>query len=275
MRVMPIMAFVVALFLCFALGPCALGELGGDAILSQDAFQKQIAAEMLQLVNKERAAAGLAPVSGGYERLNQAAQLRAAELPRAFSHTRPDGSECWTVFQEFDIPKTHGKGENVGGGYQSPQDVMKTWMKSKKGHNENILSPEVNYLGVGYVYEESSKYKHFWILLFVGVDQSLEIALAETDGTYTQLACHSNPPVDAWTPEWESDNPSVATIAPDGVVTVHQPGVANITATITSCYTASVTTSITVLESAFENEESAAPGGENPSGEDVAAEAPM
>ena len=49
--------------------------------------------EVLKLVNQERAERGLAPLSV-MESLQKANDVRAAELHRNFSHTRPDGSSC-------------------------------------------------------------------------------------------------------------------------------------------------------------------------------------
>lgn len=61
-----------------------------------------------------------------------AAQLRSIEISVFFSHTRPDGTDCFTVSD-----KVHG--ENIAGGYNSAKSVVDGWMNSD-GHRANILN---------------------------------------------------------------------------------------------------------------------------------------
>lgn len=64
---------------------------------------------------------------------------RATEISSNMSHTRPDGKECFTVLKEMNISYNYA-GENIGGGYSSPEAVVKGWMNSE-GHRDNILDP--------------------------------------------------------------------------------------------------------------------------------------
>ena len=42
---------------------------------------------------------------------------------------------------------------------------MTLWMNSE-GHKANILNPDFKYLGVGYLYDESSEYQYYWVQIF-------------------------------------------------------------------------------------------------------------
>ena len=60
------------------------------------------AQEVVRLVNIEREKAGLAPLAMDAA-LSAAAQVRAQEIDVSVSHTRPDGTSCFTVLKEFGI----------------------------------------------------------------------------------------------------------------------------------------------------------------------------
>lgn len=113
--------------------------------------------EVIRLCNEEREAAGLSPLEKS-DSLTDAAAVRAGELPRKFSHTRPDGSSCFTAFPE----KSKTKGENIAMGYSNPEQVVSGWMNSP-GHKANILNPDFTKIGVGY--NENGSY---WVQVFVG-----------------------------------------------------------------------------------------------------------
>ena len=56
-------------------------------------------------------------------------------------------------------------GENIAGVMIKPESVMTLWMNSE-GHKANILNPDFKYLGVGYLYDESSEYQYYWVQIF-------------------------------------------------------------------------------------------------------------
>lgn len=103
--------------------------------------------EVIELVNQERAAAGLSPVTES-ARLTEAATIRAKETAVSFSHTRPDGSHFSTVLSQNGI-SYRGAGENIAYGYSTPKAVMNGWMNSA-GHRANILNGSYNSIGIGY-----------------------------------------------------------------------------------------------------------------------------
>ena len=120
------------------------------------------AVEVLNLVNAERARVGAPPLRLA-EDLQQSAAIRAREIIQTFSHTRPDGSDCFTVMRS----RGNTCGENIAAGHGSPAETVEQWMNSD-GHRENILNPAYRELGVGYAYEDYSTYHHYWVQLFRG-----------------------------------------------------------------------------------------------------------
>ena len=99
--------------------------------------------EILELINAERKKEGLPEVKMDKELLD-AAMLRAAECSVYYSHTRPNGTQCFTAF-----PAGAGaSGENIAIGQQSAEEVMDGWMNSQ-GHRANILNGSYNSVGVG------------------------------------------------------------------------------------------------------------------------------
>jgi len=122
---------------------------------------QEYAKEVVSLVNKERKKAGLNPVSID-EDVMYASYIRAKEIVNKFSHTRPDGSSCFTVLGQYNI-SYWAAGENIAMGYVSPKDVMTGWMNSP-GHKANILTGSFTHMGVG-CYEVNGYY--YWVQLFI------------------------------------------------------------------------------------------------------------
>ena len=125
--------------------------------LSIDLNPEEFAQQVLELVNKERAKRGIAPLRLSDDLIN-AANIRAEEISRLFSHTRPNGEPCHSMFHngQYTI------GENIAAGNSTPEETVEQWMNSP-GHRENIFYKE---LGVGYYYKSNSEYKYYWVQLF-------------------------------------------------------------------------------------------------------------
>jgi hypothetical protein len=117
-------------------------------------------AEVVRLVNVERAAYGLSPLTSD-DKLTQAAAVRASELPSLFDHTRPDGTSCFTALQAVGASYSSA-GENIASGQPTPAAVVESWMNSP-GHRANILSESFARIGVGYVQSGGTAY---WVQLF-------------------------------------------------------------------------------------------------------------
>ena len=125
---------------------------------SQDAF----ANDVVRLVNEEMAKAGL-PALTVDRGAASAAQVRAKEIERSFSHTRPDGSSFNSALTEAGV-NFRGAGENIAYGQNSPEKVMEGWMNSS-GHRANILNSSYTSIGVGH-YQNASGV-NYWTQLFI------------------------------------------------------------------------------------------------------------
>ncbi|QDS34021.1 CAP domain-containing protein [Brevibacillus brevis] len=119
-------------------------------------FAKQVA----DLVNQERAKAGLKPVQMDAA-LSKVALAKAQDMSanNYFDHNSP------TYGSPFDMMKQYGiqystAGENIAMGQQSPQEVMQQWMNSE-GHRENIMNPAFTKIGVGVT-------NGYWVQEFIG-----------------------------------------------------------------------------------------------------------
>ncbi len=128
---------------------------------------QELAAEVVRLVNVERAKEGL-PALGTFDSLTKAAEIRAPETAKLFSHDRPDGSSCFTALDATGASKgAYTSGENIAAGSSTAADVVEQWMNSP-GHRANILNKDFTHIGVGYC-KSSSGYGHYWVQMFVGV----------------------------------------------------------------------------------------------------------
>jgi len=119
-------------------------------------FAKQVA----ELVNKERAKAGLGPVQLDGA-LSNVALAKATDMSNNnyFDHTSP------TYGSPFDMMKKYGisfmtAGENIAMGQRSPEEVMTQWMNSE-GHRKNIMNPAFTKIGVGFT-------NGYWVQEFIG-----------------------------------------------------------------------------------------------------------
>ena len=120
--------------------------------------------EVLRLVNIERKSRGLSELTSD-DKLDKAAAKRAKELTSLYSHDRPDGSDCFTILDEFGISYFMAA-ENIAAGHATPKEVVDAWMNSP-GHRANILTPGLKKLGVGYT-TSNDRYGHYWVQLFIG-----------------------------------------------------------------------------------------------------------
>lgn len=120
--------------------------------------------EVVSLVNAARAEKGLSALTSD-ESLNNAAAVRADELNNLFSHTRPDGRNCFSVLKDMGI-SYRTAAENIAIGQKTPQAVVNSWLSSP-GHYANIMNENVTKIGVGVTKTNSGKYSGYaWVQLF-------------------------------------------------------------------------------------------------------------
>lgn len=155
---------------------------------AQDASTpEELAAEVVRLVNVERAKEGLAPL-GTYDSLTKAAQIRAPEIVTLFSHDRPDGTSCFTAMDQTGAKKgAYTWGENIAAGNATAAATVEQWMNSP-GHRANILNAKFTHIGVGYQHSAGSTYGHYWVQMFTGTN-----AVPDSPGTGTQTPSTQKP----------------------------------------------------------------------------------
>lgn len=129
---------------------------------SSDEVYQAMRDRVVALMNEQRSAAGVGAISQSGT-LNGVAQRRAMEIVGNFSHTRPNGSSCFTILDESGIGYMHA-GENIAMGYVSAEEVMNGWMNSE-GHRANILSSNFSQVGIG-VYAAESGHGFYWVQIF-------------------------------------------------------------------------------------------------------------
>ncbi|MCJ0869704.1 CAP domain-containing protein [Streptomyces sp. AP-93] len=115
---------------------------------SDSAAPSGAAAEVLALVNKERAAVGC-PVLTVNAKLTKAAQDHSEDMAAHsnMSHTGSDGSDPGQRITRAGYEwRTYA--ENVAYGYDTAARVMDGWMNSP-GHKRNILDCNVKEIGIG------------------------------------------------------------------------------------------------------------------------------
>lgn len=121
----------------------------GNALKQNSTTQAQLAAEVLELVNQERAKVG-APALLYDQRATDAAKAHSEDMKAQnfFAHTSPDG---FSVSDRLGVVKAgdyKSAGENIAQGQTTAAQVMQSWMNSP-GHKANILNPDFTHLGVG------------------------------------------------------------------------------------------------------------------------------
>lgn len=120
--------------------------------------------EVLTLVNEIRAEAGVQPLTLDTT-LCQAATMRSLEMnySQQFSHTRPSGETCFSVFGTYGVGYRTA-GENIAAGQRTPESVVNAW-KNSEGHYKNMINANFNKLGVG-MSDMQMGYGIYWTQLF-------------------------------------------------------------------------------------------------------------
>jgi uncharacterized protein YkwD len=109
---------------------------------------KVTTADILNLVNAERTAAGETPLKLN-ACINAAAQAKADDMATRgyFGHVDPEGRNVWHLFAEHDYDYWIA-GENLAIHYKNTEDVVSAWMNSE-GHRNNLLNPHFEEMGIG------------------------------------------------------------------------------------------------------------------------------
>lgn len=126
--------------------------------------EKQWEAQVVELVNRERAKYGLKPLAANWE-LARVARIKSQDMRDRgyFSHQSPTYGSPFEMIRAFGISFV-AAGENIAAGQTSPQAVVNSWMNST-GHRQNILNANYTEIGVGYA--KGGSYGHYWTQMFI------------------------------------------------------------------------------------------------------------
>lgn len=125
---------------------------------------KALEAEVVRLVNAERAKRGLPALNHNWE-LSRVARYKSQDMidKKYFAHQSPTYGSPFVMMDNFGI-KFSAAGENIAYGQRTPAEVMNAWMNSP-GHRSNILSPTYNQIGVGVA--KSANGTCYWTQMFI------------------------------------------------------------------------------------------------------------
>lgn len=120
-----------------------------DASPNPPSPQDEISRQTIDLVNAEREARGISPLTAD-PALSMMAQLKSEDMAQNnyFEHESPTYGQVWDMAVMFDYPFTR-IGENIAWNQQSAKEVVTDWMNSQ-GHRENILDPRYTHIGAGF-----------------------------------------------------------------------------------------------------------------------------
>ena len=118
--------------------------------------QKQID-EALKLTNELRAEKGLQPLRYN-ESLAAYATQRAKELVTLNAHKRPNGDN---PLDNRYLPGNGLVGENIAASKAEAAETMAQWRNSPN-HYKSITDPGYTHIGIGYLYQRGSQYRHYW-----------------------------------------------------------------------------------------------------------------
>lgn len=107
---------------------------------SSDKEMRMLAVGAYEETNRYRESQGLEPLVWS-EQLVMDAHVRAEELEKKFSHTRPNALDWYTVDSE------HMYGENLAQGFGTADGVVQAWINSQS-HRENLEDTEFFSCGI-------------------------------------------------------------------------------------------------------------------------------
>ena len=132
--------------------------------------------ELLRLTNIKRHKARL-PLLVMASPLQDAAHIRAKDLLKKYSHTRPDGTNFTSAIDEVFISH-RSCSENILSSATKPSQAIDAWMNSP-GHKANILNENHCYIGTG---TSRTTTTHNWVQIFVG--ECTVIQVSSSTGSY-------------------------------------------------------------------------------------------
>lgn len=144
---------------------------------SQHEFVKKV----LELTNAERAKKNLQPLKLN-KQLCESAAWHAKDMSdhRYFEHTDWDGRNIGERLRAFNYDWCWA-GQNIAGGYKTPEAVVEGWMNSV-GHRANIIRPQFEEIGISYFESPTGVYKTYWVQDFGTPRTSMNKSSAQPNG---------------------------------------------------------------------------------------------
>lgn len=138
-------------------GDTGSANSGGSSTSSSGTFNDAAAAKLISIINGYRQDEGIAKLATTAA-LNKAAKIRVQEIVKSFSHTRPNGTLCFTVDPD------NIQGENIakGSGLPTAQSAADGFMNSQ-GHRENAMRTSFTKTGAACLKVGATTY---WVHLF-------------------------------------------------------------------------------------------------------------
>lgn len=187
-------AAMLAIVLCFSMDVPIARAADTLTISLEVKYGQTEARQMLQMVNDFRTGSdawvwdssgnkvqyeNLGELVYDYE-LEKAAMQRAAEVAISFSHTRPDGTSCFTAV----TGSYSGKAENIAAGTSTAAATFALLQETDEdyagqGHRRNMLSAGYNRVGIGHVVYNG---RHYWVQEF-GKSSTSTTATSANDTT--------------------------------------------------------------------------------------------
>ena len=103
-------------------------------------------------INAERRKAGVSERRIDYT-MSKLAGVRAKEISKNQSHTRPDGRKYNTIYADYGVTKPKATGENIAWAtrFDSARDIVNYWMESTLGHREVMLNGKYKRFGIAMI----------------------------------------------------------------------------------------------------------------------------
>jgi uncharacterized protein YkwD len=116
---------------------------------------------MVVLMNEQRHANGCSVDLVRIDSLTAAARRHSIDMAtnNFIGHTGSDGSTSSS--RAADAGFAGGGTENAAAGNSDARSTLNQWLDDQP-HRAPILNCDLNVVGIGYAYSESSTYKHYW-----------------------------------------------------------------------------------------------------------------
>lgn len=134
------------------------------------------------LTNQERARHNLSPLKL-HSQLTQSACWMARDMGDHdyLAHTDRQGRTFDKRICQLGYTDFEALGENVAGGQATPESVFDGWMNSEH-HRANILNPDFQEIGVGYVLSPTGRYHRYWVQDFGARSEGFPVVINNEEG---------------------------------------------------------------------------------------------